>query len=591
MAFLIGAFGPLCKSLNPNHLRSLAQNNDNDVYSLTVDHAVVFAGYASDDPQLDKIIKLPDEQGLLVGKIFSKENYKPATFTHEISQALITNPALLLKQFWGRYAGVLYDKHVKSITLIRDPLGLSSIFYVLTSDSILFSTELSLLYDMVEEKPSIDWNYFAEYIINQNQALPTTPFKEVRELLPGMELSFTLGGKVSYRHLWDITQSTVTTINDKYAFEEELLAILKACTRAWADESTGVCVELSGGVDSSSIMILLQDILPDGKKLIGVNYIDSKMSGSNEIEHAQEIADLCKIPLSFLDWQDFSLLDSLPSSWRPNRPSSLFLFYSKNQQLKELASSQGCNIIMNGQGGDHVFLAPPPLNSLADLWLTQGLKNFSDTLSQLSALYRMPLIPLISHNLKSVAHYYRGISASTPDDLCYLDPSLAKTIVKHDFYLKDTLHFFYPAKAAQIEGLYHAISYAERDQAIQFQTYVHPLLSQPLVELALRIPTYQSFDNGYDRIFLRKTVSHIKNAKALWRTIKGQTTGSTAKQFALHAHKIQDIVAEGSLAKSGIINIEWFNRELIKINHGLCDNLWPVSHIFVSQLWLNQWQQ
>jgi asparagine synthase (glutamine-hydrolysing) len=118
---------------------------------------------------------------------------------------------------------------------------------------------------------------------------------------------------------------------------------------------------------------------------------------------------------------------------------------------------------------------------------------------------------------------------------------------------------------------------------------VHPLLSQPLVELALRIPTYQSFEDGYDRIFLRKAVSRLKTGKALWRKMKGQTTGTLIKSFSKQYTEIHDLLMSGSLIKSGIINERWLNNELIKAKHGSTEHLWPIINMISSQRWLNQW--
>ena len=112
--------------------------------------------------------------------------------------------------------------------------------------------------------------------------------------------------------LWDTSCFHGSFITDENSFEEELLATLKSCVKAWVGDSSGVCVELSGGTDSSGLMLLLHDILPTDKKLMAVNYIDTKTQSSNEIEYAQEIADACNAPLHFLDWQNTSLLDKLP---------------------------------------------------------------------------------------------------------------------------------------------------------------------------------------------------------------------------------------------------------------------------------------
>lgn len=122
------------------------------------------------------------------------------------------------------------------------------------------------------------------------------------------------------------------------------------------------------------------------------------------------------------------------------------------------------------------------------------------------------------------------------------------------------------------------------------RTITHPLLSQPIVEMGLCIPAYQSFDNGFDRIFFRNTVSRIKKPQALWRTLKGETTSSMAKSFAVQAGEVQDVIMQGYFARNGILNKQWFVQEMAKVRHGQIENLWPIMRILTSQLWLNQWK-
>jgi asparagine synthetase B (glutamine-hydrolysing) len=152
----------------------------------------------------------------------------------------------------------------------------------------------------------------------------------------GMGLTINTRGERSQELLWDVASFHGDFIKDENSFEEELLATLKSCTKAWAHDASGVCVELSGGADSSGLMLLLNDVLPKNKKLIAVNYMDSKTPSSNEIKHAQEVANACDTPLHFIDWQNTSILDKLPQDFLPNKPSLLLLYSKMREELREV---------------------------------------------------------------------------------------------------------------------------------------------------------------------------------------------------------------------------------------------------------------
>ncbi len=593
MPFLLGAFGNITQSSLAKRLSAIAHATaiEDTLYTMTCHNGIIYAGHKKDDLSVtDKILPLCNKHGVFIGRMFNRDDYLPASFKSSDTHALIQNPPLLLKKWWGRYVGSLYNPQTQVLTLMRDPQGLSTLFYTINQNGIIFSSDLALLYDAMQKKPSINLHYFAEYVTNKNFASSRTPFVGIQELLPGQGLTVQANGDYNYEILWDVSALKGSFINDEEAFQEELRHTLKSSLKAWTRESSGICLELSGGLDSSSLLILLRDIFPESNTIIGVNYFDSKVASANEKEYAQEVADLCNVPLHFIDWQNSQLLDPLPPSWRPNKPNTFLIYYNTSQQLFDLATQYNCSEIMNGQGGDHVFVAPLPIDSLADYWLDNGFGDITKLMNELRNINRMPLWILMRTMIASIAHYYCNTKKKIILNTSFLDPSFAQSYKEQEFYLIKKLKRFYPAKIKQIESLFHAAAYADRNQRIFDVTMTHPLLSQPLVELGLRIPTYQSFRNGYDRIFLRKAISRIKQPKALWRNRKGETTSSVIKLYAHNAAKIHDTLLQGRLVRDGLVNKKWLQEQMLKIRHGKADNLWSITHLLTAQMWLNQWK-
>lgn len=583
MSFLLGAFGPRHQDYTADIVRIAKSAGTGTPQTQKFHNAFIIADQKQSAFQRD-IIRI-NRSMFFVGTLFDRHTHKPLAAL----PAGLSDITAICKRIWGRYVGISVQEITNQITLVRDPIGLSSLFYCIHKGTLLFATELALLYDIFSEKPSINYDYFIEHIINQNQATSQTPFMGIEELLPGMVLSIDTSLQKKKRYLWEDMCNNPTYITDKEEFEHTLLDTMKQCTAAWTEGTPGICVELSGGADSSGIMFLLRETLPADKKLIAVNFIDSKTPSSNEHRYAQDVANRCKAPLYFIDWHGTSLLDPLPSSWRPDRPSTLHLFSSNSQQISKLALENGCTQIMNGQGGDHVFMAPAPLNALEDRWIEKGVRGSFSTLNELSNMYRMPWWSLIYQSMKSVARYYRGLSKKDPEDTSFLAYPHTQSAHSRGFYLNPFISSCYPAHASRIKSLFHGVAYAERNQRLPAVLTTHPLLSQPLIELALKIPTYQSFHDGYDRIFFRKAISKLTQSSALWRRIKGQTTGSMIKACAHAADEIELLIMNGPLAQQGIINPSWLHDQLTKVKHGQNDNLWPVLHMLTSQLWFNQW--
>ena len=102
------------------------------------------------------------------------------------------------------------------------------------------------------------------------------PLQNVKELLPGMQFKFSFDGQSNLDLLWDFSNLKSSFIKEEGVFEEELLDTLKKCLKAWIGDAPGVSLMLSGGTDSSGIMLLLRDIFHDGKKIITIKLVLTK---------------------------------------------------------------------------------------------------------------------------------------------------------------------------------------------------------------------------------------------------------------------------------------------------------------------------
>ena len=588
MPLLIGIVGPHNNSPERQRVDSFSKH----LYSSTTlqnEYGCITAGYPSEETDhSDRVIPFPESNGLIIGKLFDRQTSQPARPTPIEAEKIIQNPKLLIKNWWGRYIAVLYNKKEQKHTIIRDPQGLSTVFYVARPGSVMFSTNMGRLYDMLEEKPSVNLDYLAHYIASQSHPSYHMPFEGVEELPPGMALHIYADGSVSLEQAWSLAPFKGSFITDTKQFEEELLTTMRSCVKAWTHGSTNILVELSGGADSTGVMLLLRDVRPDAN-IVAVNYFDSKTPSSNEIEYAQEVADMCGAPLELIDWQTIALTDPLPAGWRPDKPSTMFLIPKMTQSLYDIGTRHSCTAFMIGQGGDHVFLAPQPTEALADSWLDRGFRGITKPLKELSAANRTPWLSLAKDAFEDIAQYYGTKKKVAVEATPFLMPAFSAAAQKCDSYLDESGKRFYPGKSIHIQALHHAVAYAERNRNVAPHITAHPLLSQPLVELALQVPTYQSFANGFDRILFRNAVSRIKKPKALWRTIKGQTTGTMTKMFFKDTFFVRDALLQGRLVTSGMIDTQWLEQEIIKIRHGQIENMWTMIQLFTAQQWLNQW--
>ena len=84
----------------------------------------------------------------------------------------------------------------------------------------------------------------------------------------------------------------------------------------------------------------------------------------------------------------------------------------------------------------------------------------------------------------------------------------------------------------------------------------YPLLSQPLIELCLMIPTWMWVVGGRNRAVARDAFADILPPETIGRRAKGDLTGLIAEIYRTQRRDIEMVLMEGRLAREGILDRE-----------------------------------
>ena len=552
---------------------------------------LIIAGKKEIESSAEKVIRLKNDTGLLIGRLFENNSGNQARDLGLSLNDLIADPEKLSKNYWGRYILSIFNQDEKTITLFRDPLGLTTLYIAKTLGGIIFSSKLSIIYDSLLDKPSINWNYLTSYVAYPHFPTLTTPFNDIFELSAGHFIMLSEDSFTEQKPFWfPVNDSSYANQND---YEEKIIPILENCTRAWSNNASNIYVELSGGIDSSSVLMILKQIAPDNVTLTGVNFYHPLIASSNEIIHARKVAASCAIDLQLIDLSDHLLLTKLPN-YRTCKPSSFLLNCSADEAIAAYTKGSNNNEIMTGQGGDHLFMCPPSIDSVTDYFLEKGVNGITKKIKDISAYYRMPLVQVLGKSIQSLAKYYTGSNS-------YLQKPIVSSWMQKSFKEKldarifrstflDKLKDLNPAKAQHVFSIYQAIMYIDRGHKLENKPSIDPLLSQPLVELALSIPTYEMYGDGNDRIPFRRAFFNYTKNDYIWRKTKGETSGIVSLSFQHNIKTVKELALEGRFAQENLINKELLFAEIMKIQHGSCENAWPIANLLAAEVWLNAWK-
>jgi asparagine synthase (glutamine-hydrolysing) len=152
----------------------------------------------------------------------------------------------------GMFAAAMHDRQTGDHLLVRDPLGQKPLYYHLTSDGVVYASELRSILALDVARWSIDRAAFRRYLMMGYYAGQETPVTGIRKLLPGCLLRVNRSG-ASVERYWDsVPGADEIRLSEEEAFVEFDRLFGESCERSMrSDVPYGVF--LSGGIDSSLV--------------------------------------------------------------------------------------------------------------------------------------------------------------------------------------------------------------------------------------------------------------------------------------------------------------------------------------------------
>lgn len=162
-----------------------------------------------------------------------------------------------VQRFIGMFAFALWDRGARTLTLVRDRLGVKPLYYALTPRGVAFASELKAL-----GGGEIDRGALALYMRYGYVPAPHAIFRGVAKLLPGTMLTIDADGASDVRPYWDAARIAEQAAANRFRGSEaeatdalETLLADAVRLRLIADVPLGVF--LSGGIDSPLVTALM----------------------------------------------------------------------------------------------------------------------------------------------------------------------------------------------------------------------------------------------------------------------------------------------------------------------------------------------
>lgn len=498
-----------------------------------------------------------------------------------------------LPRIIGDFALSLWEPATETLLLARDPFGARPLYYHADNNGLIWSSTLEALIKSSGVQLEVDDEFVAGFLALYPE-LFRTPYRKIFSVEPGFVVSVHKG-RTRARRFWrpDTEKEIRYRRDEDYAdhfrqlFRDAAQCRLRADGPVWA--------ELSGGLDSSSIVCMADTLMAEGshqaKRLKTISYLDDGKTSYDRrfIEAVEEKRG--ETGYHFLREGHWVQLAS-PEDEFIERPSASLCVHGAQAHVGRAMNAEGARILFSGFGGDQLlWSAPAPSAQIGDLIrqmnplsLHRRLQEWGRVLRRTywDLLWQEGLIPFLPRSVRARLQNQFPIPA-------WVNRDFAK---KNDFWERlllpaDPFGYRLPSQKAQASSLMFAISalsWGNRDPHSYVKTF--PFLHRPLVEFVLAMPLEQKLQPTGTRPLIRRALKDILPEAVLRRKGKGSVSETLCRGLAREWTAIKAMLDDARVVSRGYINYKEVMSALDKARHGMELELDAFFKVMALEIWL-----
>jgi asparagine synthase (glutamine-hydrolysing) len=279
-----------------------------------------------------------------------------------------------LERFNGMFAFALLDAHTRQLHLARDRAGEKPLYYGLQKRAVVFGSELKALRAYPDFDAGIDSGALALYLRHGYIPAPHTIYKGIYKLPAGAIV--TISDSMALpppRPYWRLRQAAERGIADPFTGSageatSQLESLLRDAVRLRMEADVPLGAFLSGGVDSSTVVALMQ---AQSTRRVQTFTIGFNESSFNEAERACLVAKHLGT--------DHTELYATPADAMAVIPKLASIYdepFADSSQIPTVLLSaltrKHVTVGLSGDGGDELFCGYTRYFRARDLWRGTG---------------------------------------------------------------------------------------------------------------------------------------------------------------------------------------------------------------------------
>jgi asparagine synthase (glutamine-hydrolysing) len=494
-------------------------------------------------------------------------------------------------KFIGDWALALWSEIDCSLYLARDHAGTRSLYFEQAGDRIVWSTFLETFF-VDGTRRALDETYMARYLACQPLQC-RTPYEGISMVPAAHYLKFHNGIVTRMPHWRWMVQEEIRYKTDA-EYEEHFFALFRQAVERRTGPGAPILAQLSGGMDSSSIVCMSDYIRQNGENggtdlLDTISFYDEREPELNEMPFVQAVErqrgrEGIHLESSYAERTFFPVDRSEGRYLLPGADSSS---PARERRLHDSIGLSKYRVMLSGIGGDEVMGGvPTPFPELGDYLISAKVLPFLRKAIAWCLLKRQPLVLMLRDTIQYLARVYKspaveldslpiwcncGSVVTQSADSFRHAPFLRPSRIENGctwWVVQETLPHLYP-------------SYKQRHE------YRYPFLDRDLSDFLFRIPREQLLRPGQKRSLQRRSLKALLPEEVFNRERKGYASRAISLALQPLVHQLPDLLERSLAVKRGVVNKDRYAAEFRSSATGMgCANAVGLIRFLNFETWV-----
>ncbi len=499
-----------------------------------------------------------------------------------------------LAKFIGDWALSVWNPRDRSLILAKDPIGTRHLYYSLDQDQVSWSTILDPLVLLAGKTFKLEEEYIAGWL-SFFPATHLTPYDGIHSVPPSASVRIQ-AGKHTVNKYWDFDPDKRIHYRTDGEYEEHFRAVFAEAVRRRLRSDSPILAELSGGMDSSSIVCMADTLIAGGAsetpRLDTVSYYDDSEPNWNERPYFTKVEEKrcrtgCHIDVgsqeSFKFEFDGDRFAATPASGgRPNEAGRQFAAYM---------AAQGNSVVLSGIGGDEVMGGvPTPMPELEDLIARAKVRVLTHQLKIWALNKRKPWFYLL---FEAARGFFPSGLVGVPKNkrpASWLHPDFIKRNRSALQGYESRLKLFGPLPSFQrnvgtLDVLRRQLACAALSSDLPCEKR-YPYLDRGLLEFLYAIPREQLVRPGQRRSLMRRALVGIVPDELLNRKRKAYVVRAPMAAISREWASVVEMTQHMLSSSLRVFDPSSFSMAVQKVRHGQEVPIVPLMRSLYVESWL-----